>query len=159
MLIRRDAESRLGPRPFEGFGWNDRADMFGHVRRLFDDFDRAFAMPSTHRVRTGGPRIGVVDLGDTLRLYAELPAFEEKDIEITVQDDVLTLRGHREAAAPEGYTVHRKERGDIRIARTLRLPWRVDAEHIEATLSNGVLQVTIPKAPEARPRKIAVRTA
>lgn len=159
MLIRRNVESTPWPRAFEDFGWSGSGHVLGQMRRLFDDFDRAFAMPSAPRARAAGLRIGVVAVDDGLRLYAELPGFEAKDIEITVEDEVLTLRGHREATAPEGYTVHRKERGDLRIARTLRLPWRVDAEGIEATLTNGVLQMTIPKALEARPRKIEVRSA
>lgn len=159
MLIRRSVESTPWPRAFEDFGWNGSGHVFGQMRRLFDDFDRAFAMPSPPRVRAAGLRIGVVAVDDALRLYAELPGFEAKDIEITIDDEVLTLRGHREAPAPEGYTVHRKERGDLRIARTMRLPWRVDADRIEATLTNGVLEMTIPKPLEARPRKIAVRSA
>src|SRR5690606_26161747 len=130
--------------------------MLDPMRRLFDDFDRSPGIPTLHRVRAAIPRVDLVDEGAELRLYAELPGFAQEDVEITLERNELTLRGRRTTEVPEGHTVHRRERGGLDFTRTFTLPCRVDADRVEATLANGVLQIVMPKASEEQPRQIAI---
>jgi HSP20 family protein len=160
MLERRHLAPRLARWPFDPLaGLEESARSFDPIRSLFGEIDREFAAARLERARGALPRIDMVDDGSELRLLAELPGFTEKDIELEVHRNLLTLRGRRQTDVPDGYTIHRRERRDLQLARTLTLPYQVDAERVEATLSNGVLRVTMPKAAEERPRQIAVRTA
>ena len=141
-------------------GLDDGTRMLDQMRRvLFDDLDRGFGRPSFRAVAPATPRIDLVDAGDALRLYAELPGFTTDDLEITLERNRLTLRGRRETSVPEGYQVRRRERGDLSFARTLGLPCPVDPDAVRAELTNGVLELTLPKAPEAQPRQIPIRDA
>jgi len=91
---------------------------------------------------------------------AELPGIEPGDVEISAHGDTLTLRGGRKPEElEEGEVCHRCERPCGEFARTLRVPFRIDAEHVQAKLDNGVLVLTLPRAAEDRPRRIAVRAA
>ncbi|MCK6588252.1 MAG: Hsp20/alpha crystallin family protein, partial [Polyangiaceae bacterium] len=71
--------------------------------------------------------------------------------------DVLTLKGERKSDAPQGYTAHRRERAPIQFARSFSLPCRVDLEKTSAVVKDGLLTVTMAKAPEAQPRQIQVQ--
>lgn len=91
---------------------------------------------------------------------AELPGIEPGDIEVSARGDTLTLRGLRKPAElQEGETCHRHERAFGEFARTLRLPFHIDAEHVQARLDNGVLELTVPRTVEEKPRRIAVKAA
>jgi HSP20 family protein len=107
----------------------------------------------------GGPSLALDDSGPSLIVRADLPGVSEKDIELSVNAQTLTIRGHRKAGVPDGYTVHRKERGDYRFERSFQLPCKVDPDKVEATIRQGVLTLTLPKAPEAQPKQISVRAA
>lgn len=104
------------------------------------------------------PRVNVLDGGAELIVTADVPGLTEKDLDITLHDGVLTLAGERKADAPEGYQVHRRERGALRFKRSFTLPAKVDAERTTATVKDGVLEVKLAKAAEARPRQITVRS-
>lgn len=153
-----------------GFGGLNREllslnDLRNQMDRLFLDFEKGWGMGRESEARqaiaTGPawPRIAVYDAGSELRLRAELPGMTEKDLEITVEQSSLTLRGGREIQVPEGYSVHRQERGNRSFARSFSLPCRVDAEKTRANLKDGVLDMTLPKVPEERPRQIKVRVS
>lgn len=160
MITRRMIGPVLRPWPFDALaGLDESMRMLDPMRRLFDDFDRSLGIPTLHRVRAAIPRVDLVDEGAELRLYAELPGFAQEDVEITLERNELTLRGRRTTEVPEGHTVHRRERGDLDFTRTFTLPCRVDADRVEATLANGVLQIVMPKASEEQPRQIAIQTA
>lgn len=116
------------------------------LRGEFDASGRAVA----------GPRMHIFDVGKALLIKADLPGFTEKDLQISLNQDVLTLSGERKAEALEGYTVHRKERKEARFSRSFTLPSKVDPEQTSAVLKNGVLTLTLNKVTEAQPRKIAV---
>lgn len=131
--------------------------MLDDVNRLFEAFDHGFGLSSF--APATAPRVQLVDTGSELRLYAELPGFGENDIELTVQRNSVTLRGRRQSSVPEGFTVRRRERGDVEIMQSYTLPCRIDADRVEASLQNGVLLVTMPKAAEEQPRQIPVKTA
>jgi HSP20 family protein len=93
-------------------------------------------------------------------LTAELPGVKAEDIDISVENELLTLRGSRQQNEPEeGVTYHRRERRCGSFSRTFRLPFQVDADAVEATLENGMLNVVLPRAEADMPRKIAVKAA
>lgn len=139
-------------------------DLRREMDRLFSDFQRdsgyAEPRPSPGNFRrTAWPRINVHDLGTELRLRAEVPGLTEKDLGVTVEQNSLTVRGERSADAPEGYSVHRQERGPLSFARSFTLPCRVDPEKVAANLKNGILEVTLPKLAEAQPKQIRVQAS
>jgi HSP20 family protein len=121
--------------------------------RLFDDFaagapfDRPF------------PALNLWEDGARLIAEAEVPGHRMQDLEVLVVGDELTIKGRRSADAPEGATVHRRERGMGEFHRTLTLPVEINADAVEATLKDGVLTLVLPKAEAARARKITVRSA
>jgi HSP20 family protein len=104
----------------------------------------------------GWPRTNVYDAGSNLLLEAEVPGLTQQDLQLTINQNLLTLTGERRLDVPEGYTVHRQERVPLRFSRSVTLPCKIDPEKSVASLDNGVLTVTLPKAPEAQPRKIAI---
>ena len=116
------------------------------------------------------PAVNVREDAAAVSVEAELPGLDAADVEITVADDTLVLKGARpehtpETAAdrgetgPERVTWHRRERGTGAFERRISLPVGVDAARVEARLVDGVLTVTCPKAAECRPRKVEVRTS
>lgn len=151
----------------------------------WDDIDRSFAVMDELRRRMAGlfgdvdagfggaafepalwapfsvtwPRINLHDGGADFTVFAEVPGMTEKDVRISVNQDVLTVEGERRVQPPEGYTVHRQERPSLQFARSFTLPAEVQADKAEATIRSGMLHITLPKVPEAQPRQITVRPA
>ncbi len=103
------------------------------------------------------PPVDIVEEKDRILMTAELPGFQEKDIEIQMEGGVLTLRGERKSEKEEeGRTFHRKERAYGQFVRSFTLPNNVDRERIKASFANGLLQIEMPKREEARPRQIKI---
>ena len=107
----------------------------------------------------GALRARLRDAGDAYVVTAEVPGLGEKDVELTLHQDVLTLRGERKSDTPAGYRAHRQERSPVRFSRSFALPAKVDAEKVQARVRHGLLTVTLPKVPESQPRRIAVRSS
>ncbi len=134
-----------------------------HLRRrmdrLFDDFEPGRARGrGVERLWSGGfPRLSFADAGASLVLEADLPGLGEKDVQLSLHQDVLTISGERRADAPQGWFVHRQERAPVKFSRSFTLPCKIDPEKSAATLKNGVLTLTLVKAQDAQPRQIAVR--
>ena len=103
------------------------------------------------------PRINQYDAGPDLVLQADVPGLSEKDVQVTLNDGGLSISGERKVVPPEGYSTHRQERSGVRFSRSLTLPCKVNPEHTTASVKNGVLTITLAKAPEAQPRQITVR--
>lgn len=120
------------------------------VERVFHDHD----LPALER---GWPQVSLHDDGKAFVLVAEVPGADDKDIDVTLTGEILTVKGSRKVEAPKEYTVHRQERRPLTFARSFTLPAQVDAEQLSAQLKDGLLTVTLPKAPEAQPRQIAVK--
>lgn len=153
-----------------GLGGLDRElsalnDLRNQMDRLFLDFERGWGLGREPReesgwvASSGWPRIALYDAGPELRLRAEVPGVSEKDLDISVEQSSLTIRGERATAVPEGYSVHRQERGARRFARSFTLPCRVDAEKVTANLKHGVLEMSLPKVVEEQPRQIQVQVS
>lgn len=146
------------------WGWGDFNNNFAlmdefrrRMDRVFEEFDEERSLPLYEGGTTGWPRTSLLDTGSSLVLRAEVPGLSEKDVTLMINQDVLTLSGERRAEAPEGYSVHRRERPSAKFARSIALPAKVDLEKCQAVVKNGVLTVTLPKAPESQPRQISVR--
>jgi HSP20 family protein len=106
------------------------------------------------------PHVDVREEAERFVVVADVPGVEGKDIEITADKGVLTIRGERRSetkTASEGY--ERVERASGTFLRRFTLPESADAEAIKATHANGVLEVSIPKRPQEQPRRIAVQAA
>jgi HSP20 family protein len=123
--------------------------------RAFNELERELG---EYRGATG-PRITLGDAGEQLLLRAELPGLSENDVEITVNANTLTLRGERKDDAPEGYAVQRKERRPFKFARSFQLPCKIDPDRTKASMRDGILTLTLPKAADARPKQITVNAS
>ena len=92
-------------------------------------------------------------------LEADLPGVEQRDVEISVEGNRLEVSGKREAKAPgEGERIHACERRHGHFGRGFTLPDSADVDHAQATLTNGVLTLSIPKKPEHQPRRVEIKT-
>ena len=135
--------------------------------RLFDSFLRDTNLPSLAGAAGGSPMVAMprIDVSETdreIRIEAELPGVKEKDVDIELVDDMLSIRGEKTEDKEErnkGY--HVKERSYGSFARSMRLPFNADPDQVKASFSNGVLTVTVPKPQEAKGhgRKIQIHGA
>jgi HSP20 family protein len=129
-------------------------DLF---RPFFDDMMTPFMrMGSTMRV----PDTDVAESEHEIRVVCELPGMQANEVELSLENNVLTISGEKREVRREGGKedrYHLTERRWGRFSRSFVLPREVDSEHIEANFENGVLTVTIPKSERAKPRRIQVR--
>ena len=125
--------------------------------RVFEDFDHGYDHEPTAAARF--PRTNFYDNGNAFALTLDVPGLKDGDLKLTLTNDVLTVSGFRKADAPDGYSVHRQERTPYEFSRSYALPSKVDPEKVAATLVNGVLTITLEKAPEVKPRQISVRVS
>jgi HSP20 family protein len=125
--------------------------LMDEVNRLFDDFFRDF--PTFGASTAFVPNLALEETDAALKLSAELPGLEEKDFELSVEDSVLTLRGEKrnESTSEKGGWT-RSERSYGKFERRIALPAEIEADKASATFKNGVLEVTLPKRPEAKPK-------
>ncbi len=105
------------------------------------------------------PALNVYEDESNVYAEAELPGLTLADLDVSIAGNELTIRGTRQINLPEGATPLRRERLVGEFERTVELPVDIDPEQVEASLTNGVLLVTLPKAKSAQARKIQVRTA
>ena len=127
--------------------------LSGYARRYEDD---ATSSATTEWV----PAVDIKEENSRFLIEADIPGVKAEDIEITMEDGVLTLRGKRESESRterDGY--RRVERVTGRFYRRFTLPDTADAEAIEAKSNNGVLEVSIPKLPKVQPRRINVQVS
>jgi HSP20 family protein len=102
------------------------------------------------------PAADIYENDHDIIVYADLPGVDDKNVNITLEDDVLTLIGHQNDEAPEAMEMlYRGYRPGI-YRRSFTLGVSIDREKIDAKIKNGVLTLTLPKAEEAKPRKITV---
>ena len=135
-------------------------DFRRRMDQVFEDFGRGYwPMESQVGPARSWPAISLYDEGNRLTVYAEVPGLSDKDIQVTLNQDVLTLSGERKIKAPEGYSVHRRERHDVNFSRSFSLPCKVNPEKVSARVSDGLLQIGMEKAAEAQPRQITVKAS
>ena len=93
-------------------------------------------------------------------ITAEIPGVDSSELEISVTGEILTLSGSRKAEeVGDETTYHRRERGCGAFKRSIQLPYPVQSDKIEASFKNGVLNITLPRAEQDKPRKITVKSA
>ena len=130
--------------PFAGL----LADYGFQVPRYFEKQTEAFV-----------PRFEVRETKDALILKADMPGVKSDNLDISVQANVLTISGNREQEAKtENETFHMVERLFGTFTRSFTLPEAVDTKHLEAELKEGVLTVILPKAPEAKPTRVQIKS-
>ena len=104
------------------------------------------------------PAVDIFEQPEAIRIMAEIPGVSPADVKITLEHNVLTIRGSKQQTAEERTErVHRYERTYGAFERTFTLPTTVDASNIKASYEHGVLTVTLPKVEKAQPREIAVQ--
>jgi HSP20 family protein len=134
--------------------WRELSRLQREMNRLFE---RTPTWPGLS-VAPGYPAVNVWTQSDGAIVTAELPGVEPDCIDISVQDDTLTVRGTRECReAEEGVTYHRRERRSGSFARTIQLPFQVQGNGVEATFEKGVLHISLPRAEEDKPKRITVK--
>jgi len=143
--------------------WDDIDRMFGamdllrsRINRFFPDFERSWGIPAAWPVSANWPKANLYDAGDHLEVKAEVPGVKKEDLHVKIQGNYLEVSGSRESKAPEGYAAQRIERMAASFSRSFTLPSDVDADKVEATLKNGILTLTLPKAEAAKPKLITV---
>lgn len=144
--------------------WNQRFgvtafDPWLDLRRLQTNLEQLVGEEESP-VRAGFPAIDLWSTAEGLELRALVPGVVAEDLAIEVVGDTLTLKAERRGeAATEGDTWRRRERRAGRFERVVQLPHEVDVERVGAKLANGVLSITLPRAPQVGPRRIAVQAS
>src|SRR5262252_7598071 len=141
-------------------------DPFHELRSIQDRFSRALTATPGRRDRDEEMSLGAwlppVDISednDRIILTAELPGFSEDQVQIDMENNVLTIRGERkfeEEKGGRGRNYHRVERAYGHFLRSFTLPPNVDRDDIRARFNNGLLEVELPKKEEAKPRQIRI---
>jgi HSP20 family protein len=135
------------------------------IDRVFDTFARGwpgFGLPAATTAAAAAimPRMDVTESASAYEITAELPGLEEKDVQINVTDNVLSIRGEKKAEKEEkDKNYHLVERSYGSFARSLELPAGVNIDAIQASIANGVLKVTVPKPAPAQVKKVEVKAA
>lgn len=142
--------------------WNPATAYLASREPLFRMFDSIFpgdlqnGEEMTHR--SWVPPVDIQETEDAYVFLAELPGLNKSDIQITLENNVLRLSGERkfekDSAKKENF--HRIERTYGAFSRSFTLPTLVNSEKVEAAFENGILRISVPKAEQAKPRKIAI---
>ena len=112
---------------------------------------------SAHRADSWAPPIDVYETADAFVVSAEVPGLARDQIELSMVDSRLVIRGRRLDRGAEGVHYHQVERGHGAFSRTFEFTTQIDADQVTADLANGVLTITLPKLPAVPRRKIDVR--
>jgi HSP20 family protein len=139
--------------------WNPFDELAG-FRRIFDEPFDSLLRGGVMTTGEWKPLMDVVETKDGITLKVEVPGVKQEDINISLEDSTLTVKGerkHESEVTEDGYT--RVERSYGTFQRSVVLPQTVDANRVKATYKDGVLEIRLPKKEEARPKAIKVETA
>ena len=134
-----------------------RWDPFREMMNVQDQINRAFGSFFGERKTSWLPSIDVYDDKEEVVLKADLPGVRPEDVDVEIDENVLTVRGHRAAdheTDPERF--YRIERPTGSFERSIALPQGVRSDNVEAAFEDGILTVRVPKAEEAKPKRIRV---
>lgn len=138
---------------FGGWSMPDLETLQSRVNRLFSD-------TATGHIAPEFPAINIFSGKDDAIVTAEIPGVDPDELDISVKGETVTLRGSRNALElKEDECFHRQERGAGQFVRSFELPFRVEADKVEAAYQKGVLQLRLPRAEEDKPKKISVKTS
>jgi HSP20 family protein len=148
----RSTLARTDVYPFDTF----RRELDG----LLIDFARSFGVPANGVGAMLSPRMEVAETDNDVEITVELPGLERNDVDLSLDGNVLTIRAEKKMETEQNNkNVHVAERSYGVFYRALELPARVDPSTVQATMSNGVLKITIPKPPQTDAKKIEVKEA
>lgn len=141
--------------------WDPFKDLMilrDRMNRLFEDLVTSPRFEDTEIMQsTWSPAVDIYETENELVLTAELPGIDEKDVEIKIEDNTLSIKGERKfekETKEENY--HRIERAYGSFFRSFSLPHYVDQEKISAEFENGLLKIHMPKKAEVKPRKVKI---
>ncbi len=143
--------------------WNPETDLLrGRMDRVFNEMLRDFwgAAPTSEAAagRTWMPAVDIREGDEHLELVAELPGMKKEDVQITLENNVLTIAGERKfESETKNEAYHRIERSYGNFSRSFTLPATVKTDKVDAKFADGVLTIQLPKMEESKPRKIAIR--
>jgi HSP20 family protein len=140
----------------------DRAARPGDSWSPFDQFDRAMnrMLGDLYPTRAEYPPANIWTGKDDIVLTAELPGIEPDDLDVSVQENVVSLHCAPKEKSPqsqEGVTYHRRECAHAGFNRSWRLPFAVDPDQVEAKLENGILKLILPQSEASKPKKIEIK--
>jgi HSP20 family protein len=139
---------------------NPFISLQNEVDRLFENFTAGFPSLGNGTPNVTLPNMDVSETDKEIEITAELPGLEDKDVQINVSDNVLTVRGEKKAEKEQKDKNYRLiERSYGAFERSLELPEGVNADAIKATIDKGVLKVVVPKPAPAQSKKIEVKSA
>ena len=134
-------------------------DPFGELRRMQSEMNRLFSGYGTTATRDFPP-INIWLGENSVVVTAELPGVTGDDVNLSLEEDVLTLAGKREPKAQEqNVSWQRRERAYGSFSRAVQLPFRVDPDKVQARFNNGVLEIELQRLEADRPKKIEIRAA
>ncbi len=132
------------------------------LRRLQDEINNLFNFEGWDFApglfdRNIAPALDMVENADDYTVTVDLPGVNEKDVDLSVAENVLTIKGEKKGQTEDGDgNCFRKESWEGSFQRTVSLPQSVDADNVKAHMKDGVLTITLPKREDAKPRKISV---
>jgi HSP20 family protein len=139
---------------------------FDRWATLRDEMNSLFELPlrgdparQTQLFSGWTPALDLYQNSDNVIAVVELPGMRKEDIDISLHDGMLTIAGERQSSWGDGENAERTERFSGKFRRSITLPTRVDAGKVSATYKDGILTVTLPKAEEAKPKKVEVTIA
>ena len=127
-----------------------------NLARDLDAFFLAAGRGANAPAGTWMPRVDIYEVDGTLNIRYELAGFSADDLEVTLEDGLLKVSGSRSFDMPEGAEFHRKELSRGKFSRTLRVTDAYDAERVNASFADGLLDVTLQKRPEVLPKTIEI---
>jgi HSP20 family protein len=136
----------------------ERSSLQNDMNRLFNTFFNTTTGANGATPRRWVPAMDLVETDDHFVLKADLPGLSEDDVHVDVANDVLTVSGERKAEhgdKRDGYVRVERSYGSFR--RSLTLPEGVDAEAVTASFDRGVLEISIPKPEQRKPRRVAIQ--
>ncbi|HVP90796.1 MAG TPA: Hsp20/alpha crystallin family protein [Terriglobales bacterium] len=137
--------------------YRDIVTLRDRMNRLFEDMPTLRGEEKDLAASAWAPAVDIYETENEVVLTAEIPGVDEKDIEIKVEDDTLTIRGERKfEKETKEENFHRIERAYGSFFRSFALPSYVDHDEIEAEHENGVLRIRMPKKAELKPRKVKI---
>ncbi len=164
----------MNMRPLLPFSWGQPDNGEDHVQslhkeidRVFDEFHRGFGMPA---LKPGGPglqtrlspRLDMAESERMLEVSVELPGVAEQDIDVTIVDDVLTIKGEKKAEREDkGKDYHVIERSYGTFQRSVRLPFDADPQKVRAEFKDGILKIAVdkPSDVETKTQRIPIKSA
>lgn len=133
-------------------------DPFSDMRRVQNEMNRLFDGFGTSRSASVYPPVNFWAGQDSVVMTAELPGLSEKDIELTVKDTLVSIKGtYPDSNEGEDTTWYRRERPSGSFSRSVELPFRIDPERIEARFQNGVLTIEMQRPEEDKPKRIEIK--